>query len=379
MSLSVSVFQKKKSSKKSSKLDWYYEIRQKDGKTIQRIAKFENGKLAQTREEAKKILQQKVKEIIVKKTTIESVAKEMYLPHSSHVLRLENLNRPLQRQTMQHCRYFIEHILQEFGNEKLEDFDIRKVYNFLFLQKEKSYSWKNQILFRFNDIYDEAQWQGLKVEKPTFKKFVAQPKQKKLFSREEIAIFLQEDNFIKKEHFLLFKLKYLCGLRMGEVRAVQKKQIIFDKRILIVDGFFNPYNEKTAWNKAGNLINPKIRIAIIPENFIKDLEKFCFTKKDDDFIFSDKKGNPFNQRNMQRVFDIAVGKAGLTKTAGLTPHSLRFSYVTHMIEKVDASVVQSIVGHSSRAMTEYYNRPTIEAAINKIEPSKALVSDALNF
>ncbi|MGL4986553.1 MAG: hypothetical protein ACRC5H_05365 [Treponemataceae bacterium] len=140
----------------------------KDVKTIQRIAKFENGKLAQTREEAKKILQQKVKEILVKKTTIESIAKEMYLPHSSHVLRLENLNRPLQRQTMQHCRYFIEHILQEFGNEKLEDFEIRKVYNFLFLQKEKSYSWKNQILFRLNDIYDEAQWQGLKVEKPTF-------------------------------------------------------------------------------------------------------------------------------------------------------------------------------------------------------------------
>ncbi|MGL4986322.1 MAG: hypothetical protein ACRC5H_04185 [Treponemataceae bacterium] len=78
--------------KKSSKLDWYYEIRQKDGKTIQRIAKFDDGKPAKNREEAKIILQQKVKEIMVKKKTIACIAQDMYLPHSSPVLKLENLN-----------------------------------------------------------------------------------------------------------------------------------------------------------------------------------------------------------------------------------------------------------------------------------------------
>jgi site-specific recombinase XerD len=57
--------------------------------------------------------------------------------------------------------------------------------------------------------------------------------------------------------------------------------------------------------------------------------------------------------SLRQVFHKAVAAAGIRKTA--TPHTLRHSFATHLLETgTDISVIQKLLGHSSVAVTQIY-------------------------
>jgi len=69
--------------------------------------------------------------------------------------------------------------------------------------------------------------------------------------------------------------------------------------------------------------------------------------------FSDKPENHITERAVQRIFDKAAQKAGITKE--VTVHTLRHSFATHLYEDgVDIYYIQRLLGHSTVKTTTIY-------------------------
>lgn len=61
----------------------------------------------------------------------------------------------------------------------------------------------------------------------------------------------------------------------------------------------------------------------------------------------------------RRVFHLAVAAAGISKQ--VTPHVLRHSFATHLIESgVDVTAVKALLGHRSLSTTEVYTHVSVE-------------------
>jgi integrase len=78
---------------------------------------------------------------------------------------------------------------------------------------------------------------------------------------------------------------------MGEARGLRPRQILYDKKALIVDGFVKPNGFRTNYNKKGAEEHPKFRIVPLPDITLNLLKEHIAAKEitGDDFIFKGKK------------------------------------------------------------------------------------------
>ena len=77
----------------------------------------------------------------------------------------------------------------------------------------------------------------------------------------------------------------------------------------------------------------------------------------------------------RRVFHKAVRAAGITKE--VTPHALRHSFATHLIDAgTDVTVVQALLGHASLRATEVYTHTSVEQIARTKSPLDVLGTPA---
>jgi integrase/recombinase XerD len=77
-------------------------------------------------------------------------------------------------------------------------------------------------------------------------------------------------------------------------------------------------------------------------------------------LFLNARGGPLSRQSAWTVLRAAAERAGLA--AGISPHTLRHSFATHLMEGgADVRVVQELLGHSSVTTTQIYTLVTIDA------------------
>jgi integrase/recombinase XerD len=76
-------------------------------------------------------------------------------------------------------------------------------------------------------------------------------------------------------------------------------------------------------------------------------------------IFLNSRGGPLSRQSAWTVLRAAAEKAGLA--ADLSPHTLRHSFATHLMEGgADVRVVQELLGHASVTTTQIYTLVTVD-------------------
>jgi integrase len=302
-----------------------------------------------------------------KAALIKDIAGDMYIPGGGHVDRLNQLGRVLDIDTIKDARRFILKIIEEWGSRPLASIDPTELITFLF-GKERSGQWKNRYITIFKEIYDEAKWRKLKIEKPVFDHFSVRQRKSDVFTTAELNRLFTPENFYSDVFYTMFLLCLSGGLRLGEVRAVRPKQIFFERKALIVDGFCKRDGRRTTYNKKGSEENPRLRVTMLPDFTLDKLSAYIADRppaNEGDFLFSEGQGKPISQDRAQYVFEQAVKTAGI-KTEGrkLVCHSLRYTYVTRMRRELPAETVMKMAGHTTVEMTDYYtNKRALDETI----------------
>lgn len=138
---------------------------------------------------------------------------------------------------------------------------------------------------------------------------------------------------------LMIQLLYAAGLRVSELVALRYEDI----------------HDNTLTVRSGK--GQKDRITILPEFLAKQLHG-------EGYIFGD---GTMTTRNVQQLIREAARKAKIRKN--VTPHVLRHSFATHLLEQgTDIRVIQELLGHSNLQTTQIYTHVSSETLRNVKSP-----------
>jgi integrase/recombinase XerD len=181
------------------------------------------------------------------------------------------------------------------------------------------------------------------------KKRIALPRQKRLpeWLTEEQARRLL-GGLRNPVHRTCLALMYACGLRISEALSLEVTAVDRTRRVLRIIG-------------KGN----KERLVPLPQPMLEALEIVWRTHHNRRWLFPNHRGDaPVDERVLRFSFAAAAAVAGDVPPT-ITPHSLRHSYATRLLENgVDTRVVQLLLGHARISSTAIYTHMTTPTLIS---------------
>jgi integrase/recombinase XerD len=134
---------------------------------------------------------------------------------------------------------------------------------------------------------------------------------------------------------------YACGLRISEAAKLQVKAIDGPNGLIRVVG-------------KGN----KERCVPLPAPVHAELRDLWTSHRNRQWLCPNPRGDgPITRYALEKTFQKVVSEAGLK--AHVTPHTLRHSYATRLLESgVDLRIVQILLGHASIGTTAVYTHLT---------------------
>ena len=173
-------------------------------------------------------------------------------------------------------------------------------------------------------------------------------------SEEEMSQILESKDDETDKQFsdnLMLQLIYVSGLRVSELVDLQTRYVNISHRQLRIIG-------------KGN----KERIVLIDENTAEKMKFYyrnirsTWIKKvpvNSQWFFINSRGGRINRQYIYQLVKKKQHELGLSKE--ISPHSLRHSFATHLLEKgADLRSVQELLGHSDISTTQIYTHVQVK-------------------
>ena len=237
--------------------------------------------------------------------------------------------------------YFHEFIKMDFDKVKYDD--VRDYLEYLNLKKEKSTSVSRKIsslksFYKFlykNDYIDKKDYPLVKVTYPKKEK-----KLPKFLYYNDLLEIINESSKDKDgiRDRLIIEMLYATGVRVSELVNIKLSDIDFNNKRIIVCG-------------KGN----KERIVYYGDYAEEVLLKYLKThiRKDNNYLFLNSKGEQITDGGIRYIIDNIMKK--LSIKVHVTPHVLRHSFATHLLQNgADLKAIQTMLGHSDISSTQVY-------------------------
>ena len=238
--------------------------------------------------------------------------------------------------TIQTYTFFIADLINFHTKTPLEELTNRDVELFIetvFIERNYSVSSQRQFISAlkiFTVFYPQIKINNLSLERP--KKSRTLPS---VLSQEEVLRIIQYTQNIK--HRAILTLLYSCGLRIGELINLKLADFHVERKQLIV--------------KKGK--GRKDRYVSLADSFLPLLSNYYHSYKPTIYFVEGQNGGKYSAESIRSFLRKSCKKAGIRKL--VTPHTLRHSYATHLLENgVDLRYIQTLLGHSKPETTMIY-------------------------
>lgn len=218
-----------------------------------------------------------------------------------------------------------------------------------------------QALFKFREYLKEHNHKGinihLKREKQQNRHGLCVLTQQEIAQIFEATNQNQEDQKAQHRDKAMLVCLYSCGLRRNEVVQLEIKDILFDKERIHVRKGKN-YKERFVPINDYNLS--------ILETYIYNYRILYKNHFQTEKLFLSYRGKPLQGQSLSNSLMKIVQntKSKTLQDKHVTPHGLRHSIATHLLERgADIEIISKFLGHSSLESTQIYTHLLEDKAI----------------
>lgn len=167
-----------------------------------------------------------------------------------------------------------------------------------------------------------------------------------VLSTEEIDMMIEQIPSDKDEslrNHAIIETLYGSGLRVSELTDARLSRLSFDDGCLIVEG-----------KGSKQRIVPVSPVAIdLIQEYLPQRARLNIKPDSQDIIFLNRRGGKMSRIMVFYIIRDLAAAAGILKT--VSPHTLRHSFATHLLEGgASLRVIQELLGHESLETTEIY-------------------------
>jgi integrase/recombinase XerD len=218
--------------------------------------------------------------------------------------------------------------------DKITKDQVKNYAYHLIHSKDASVSRINQLISAWKIFQVDVlgnQWEEFRLKRPRREKRIPV-----ILSQEEARVLVNA--LSNRKHQMILKIAYATGLRRAELLALKLTHIDSPRNILkVIKGKGNKSREVPASNR-----------------LISELRQYYMLYRPKTYLFEGRiPGKPYSAESFYKVVKDAAVEAGIKKN--ISPHILRHSFATHMLEKgINLKRLQIILGHSAMKTTSIY-------------------------
>ena len=221
--------------------------------------------------------------------------------------------------------------------ETLTNRDVEKFIENVFIPRKYSISTHRQFFSAiklFKAFYPECNIHELELKRPKKSKLLPT-----VLSKEEVIDLLRYTRNLK--HRAALAMIYSAGLRISELLNLKLAHIDIDRRQITVK------------NSKGR----KDRNIILAQSFIPLMLNYLTSYNPKLYFIEGKPFQTYSAESVRSFLHKSSSIAGITKR--VTPHTLRHSYATHLLENgIDLRYIQELLGHAKPETTMIYTHVT---------------------
>ncbi len=217
---------------------------------------------------------------------------------------------------------------------QLSNKDVELFIEDVFVPRKMSISSQRQLISAiklFKAFYPECAIEDVKLQRPKRSRILPT-----VLSKEEIIDLLRCTKNLK--HRAILGMIYSAGLRISELINLKLHHIDIDRRQIIV---------KSSKGRRDRHIILAESIIPLLMNYLNSYKPTCY------FVEGVEEGKKYSAESVRSFLKKSVKAARITKR--VTPHTLRHSYATHLLENgIDLRYIQELLGHAKPETTMIY-------------------------